>query len=830
MVTDVTVDDILKDLTDNEISNNESRYSFSEINSSRDNTVNISDITQPASGISKRMFTRYRYWENGLTGKNSAIDGTVGSAGEGTGTHGDNTEPENAIMSYVGGQLHVSRTWKSYNDNLGNSSGAALFFTKLTTYSSPIKIIDPSNVNTSDYTDITKAHPFLEIYLQVPTISTRQSKNDISNSNLSGNTTGTDNIGFFNPVMKQSLGDVEGMKYVIRGWGGDDWENLNIEIGGDASNKNILYYLNNPGFILCYGVTNIDNGYRLSYRYPPVISFIRYTGETFSDGIISQGDTLPAVEVSNLKDLFINTTENTIHRLDINGETKEWIGIGGSGGGSFMPVSEELSVSGDIYYNQGNVGIGTDSPTALLHVDGKIKSYGGLSSVYRLPEQNIVWSHNHKITASDAAGGDKFGKSVAISGNYAIVGAQFDDDPSNSGSAYIFERNSSGNWAQSQKLTASDGAVGDNFGKSVAISGNYAIVGALFNGDVPNASGSAYIFERNSDGTWNQNETKKLTASDAASDNWFGLCVAISGNYAIVGAPNNDNNKGSVYIFERNSDGTWNQNETQKLTASDRQPDNEFGWSVAISGNYVIVGAHYNDDNGGNSGCAYIFERGADGNWEQKQKLTASDAAANDKFGESVAISGNYVIVGASYDDTNGSAYIFERNSDGNWEQKQKLTASDPAYSDDFGESVAISGNYAIVGAKENDDDGDNTGSAYIFKRNSDGTWTQNQTQKLTASDAADGDLFGHSVAISENYAIVSAPGSNDDGADSGSAYIFETPSFEQEVFSVGNEKVCIGTSSPQTKLHVNGDIKVTGTMQVFLLETELLIMEEIKI
>ena len=329
-------------------------------------------------------------------------------------------------------------------------------------------------IRDSDYTDITKAHPFLEIYLQVPTISTRQTA-DSKNANQSGNTNGTDNIGFFNPVMRQSLGDVEGMKYVIRGWGGDNWENLNIEIGGDANNKNILYYLNNPGFILCYGVTNIDNGYRLSYRYPPVISFIRYTGETFSDGIISQGDTLPAVEVSNLKDLFINTTENTIHRLDINGETKEWVGIGGSGGGCFIPVGEELSVSGDIYYDQGNVGIGnnnpqyklditgalkarslnvtnftvnedgkvgvgTTDPQHILHVnggsvfDGKVTS-DALSVKYK-DFNNLIWTENEtkKLTASDADPYDYFGYSVAISENYAIVSA-YGDDPNSSGSA-----------------------------------------------------------------------------------------------------------------------------------------------------------------------------------------------------------------------------------------------------------------------------------------------------------------------------------------------------------------------------------------------------------
>ena len=592
MVTNVTVGRILNN------ANNEAGHDFSKINAtSRDNTVDISDVTQPASGVSKRMFTRYRYWENGLTGKYSAIDGTAGSASEGT--YNDETEPENAIMSYVEGQLNSARTWKSYNDNLGNTSSEAEFFTKLTTYSSPIKIIDPSNVNTSDYTDITKAHPFLEIYLQVPTISTRQTV-DSKNANQSGNTNGTDNIGFFNPVMRQSLGDVEGMKYVIRGWGGDKWETLTIEAGGNANNKNILYYLNNPGFTLCYGVTNIQDGYRLSFKYPPVISFIRYTGETFSDGIISQGDTLPAVEVSNLKDLFINTTENTIHRLDINGETKEWVMLAGSGGGSFMPVGEELSVSGDIYYNQGNVGIGNNNPQYKLDITGALKANGlnvtnfivnedgkmgvgttdpqhilhvngdsvfdgevtsdGLSVKYKYFNKSI-WNENEtqKLLASDGQSNSNivvnnenhfFGESVAISGNYAIVGARGDDK----GSAYIFERDSNDNWTFKERFIATDDGADNNFGYSVAISGNYAIVGAPYD-DIPNdinlqSTGGAYIFERNSDGTWNQKP--KLLADVPSTNDKFGHSVATSGNYAIIGAVGGNNSTGSAYIFERN--------------------------------------------------------------------------------------------------------------------------------------------------------------------------------------------------------------------------------------------------------------------------------------
>jgi esterase/lipase superfamily enzyme len=400
-----------------------------------------------------------------------------------------------------------------------------------------------------------------------------------------------------------------------------------------------------------------------------------------------------------------------------------------------------------------------------------------------------------KLLASDGTTNDYFGMTVAISGNYAIVGANGDDDnESNSGSAYIFEL-SNGTWTEKQKLLASDADNNDRFGHSVAISGNYAIVGAYYNDDNGSNSGSTYIFEL-SNGTWSQKQ--KLLASDGAHSDSFGASVAISGNYAIVGAYGNDDNgdsSGSAYIFEL-SNGTWT--EKQKLLASDADNNDRFGHSVAISGNYAIVGAYYNDDNGSDSGSAYIFEL-SNGNWSEKQKLLASDGASGDYFGSDVAISGNYAIVGANGDDDNGSgsgsAYIFEL-SNGTWSQKQKLLASDGAYPDSFGGSVAISGIYAVVGAYYDDDNGQFSGSAYIFEL-SNGTWSQKQ--KLLASDGAGFDYFGHSVAISGNYAIVGAYADADNTSYSGSAYIFEFSGNGGSSGSVAAEEQALIDLSVQT-------------------------------
>ncbi len=265
-----------------------------------------------------------------------------------------------------------------------------------------------------------------------------------------------------------------------------------------------------------------------------------------------------------------------------------------------------------------------------------------------------------KITASDGAADDRFGDSVAVSGDYVVVGAYGDNDAgSNSGSAYIFKRNGTA-WTEQAKINASDGAAGDCFGCSVAISGDYAIVGARSDDDRGSSSGSAYLFKRN--GTvWAQEA--KITASDGAADDWFGWRVAVSGDYVVVGAYGTDDaglSSGSAYIFKR--DGTaWT--EQAKITAIDGATGDLFGHSVAISGDYVVVGAFGDNDAGSRSGSAYIFKR--DGTaWTEQDKITAIDGATGDWFGWRVAVSGDYVVVGAyGTDDAgmdSGSAYIYD--------------------------------------------------------------------------------------------------------------------------------------------------------------------------
>ena len=374
-----------------------------------------------------------------------------------------------------------------------------------------------------------------------------------------------------------------------------------------------------------------------------------------------------------------------------------------------------------------------------------------------------------KVTISDVNADDSFGTAVSICADYAIAGATGDDN--GYGSACIFKRDGT-TWTQQAKLTASDGEAQDWLGNSVSIGTKYAIVGAY--GD-DNRSGSAYIFEMPDGGWVDANETVKLTPSDGASEEQFGISVSISSNYAIVGAwlhndSINGTNSGSAYIFTPNDldPNIWD--EQAKLTASDGTKQDRFGYSVSICGAYAIVGA-IGDEN--YAGSAYIFKR--DGTiWTQQDKLTASDGEEADKFGCSVSITGNYAIVGAYLDDEgatdSGSAYIFTPNDlDPNiWEQQAKLTASDGAEDDYFGRCVSITTDRrAIVGAYGDDN---SSGSAYLFKRNGT-TWIQQV--KLTPSDADDGDCFGFSASISAKYAIVGAYGDDDNGENSGSAYIY---------------------------------------------------------
>lgn len=410
--------------------------------------------------------------------------------------------------------------------------------------------------------------------------------------------------------------------------------------------------------------------------------------------------------------------------------------------------------------------------------------------------QSGGWSQDQKLSASDGAAGDWFGYSVSLSsdGTGALIG----DFVSNGGSAYIYRRDAvSGVWSEDEKLLALDGVVGDAFGVSVSLSsdGSVALVGAGLDDDNGTDSGSAYVYTRDPvTGAWT--EEAKLLASDGAADDLFGYSVSLSsdGESALIGAQRDDDNgldSGSAYVFARDPvTAIWT--EEAKLLAPDGAAEDLFAHSVSLSsdGTAALAGAYRDDDNGLESGSAYVFARDpGTGLWTAEAKLLAPDGVANDTFGYSVSLSsnGSAALVGAPGDDGNGSgtgtvfayagaAYVYARNpATGAWAGEVKLVASDRAIDDQFGHSVSLSadGTAALAGAPYDDDNGLTSGSAYVFTRNSKGGWTE--ATKLIAGDGAASDQLGYSLSISSDGALAlsGAYGDDDNGAESGSAYLF---------------------------------------------------------
>lgn len=418
---------------------------------------------------------------------------------------------------------------------------------------------------------------------------------------------------------------------------------------------------------------------------------------------------------------------------------------------------------------------GVELETRMAYTPGQVViQVDDRHSAYPITIDPLIYP-TQKVTALDGAVGDKFGYSIALSGNTALVGAYDISANSDQGSAYVFVRDGT-TWTQQAKLNASDGAAGYGFGMSVALSGDTALVGSwTHNVGANREQGSVYVFVRNGT-TWSQQA--QLTASDGAALDRFGVSVALSGDTALVGSYLDDMganlDQGSAYVFTRIGT-TWGQQ--AKLTSSSGAAGDRFGSSVALSGDTALVGAYLDDlDAKSNQGSAYVFLRSGS-TWSQQTQLTASDGAAGDEFGWSVALSGDTALVGATFDKVGanskqGSAYVFVR-SGASWSQQAQLTASDGAANDYFGVSAALSGDTALVGAVY-DDVGVNSdqGSAYIFVRNGI-TWSQ-QSQ-LTASDGAAFDDFGVSVAISGDTALVGAD--RDDvgsAANQGSAYFYQ--------------------------------------------------------
>jgi len=384
-----------------------------------------------------------------------------------------------------------------------------------------------------------------------------------------------------------------------------------------------------------------------------------------------------------------------------------------------------------------------------------------------------------KLLATDMEATDFFGSSVAIDGDWAIVGApQEDDVAEQSGAAYMYHLQN-GAWVQTQRLKASDALFGAIFGEVVAMDGSTVVVSAP--GDDPqgiDSAGSAYVFEL-SGGTWTQRA--KIWASDPAFSVFYGNSVAVSGGRIVIGASDASPVSlfsGAAYVYE-GAGSSWSQ--VARLVPSDAGQGDEFGKSVAIDGSRLVVGAPFVDlPPRYDVGAAYVFDSPAPGIWNESQKVIASTGLPSDYFGFSTAISGGTILIGSVAQDEGapnaGMAHVFELQSS-SWVQRQNLLAGDPEAQASFASAVDLQGDFAVISAANATDAGYASGAAYVFRRTG-STWIQ--MSKVLANDGAVGDLFSIlAVGLFNTTVLVGARFDDeacpqDPTCNSGSAYVFE--------------------------------------------------------
>ncbi|HEX6833546.1 MAG TPA: FG-GAP repeat protein [Rudaea sp.] len=393
------------------------------------------------------------------------------------------------------------------------------------------------------------------------------------------------------------------------------------------------------------------------------------------------------------------------------------------------------------------------------------------------------WAQMQEIIESDPGPDPEFGSSVAVHGTTAMIGAKQAKIDGNDaqGAVYVFHQDPDGTWIQTQKIVSNDGQPYDTFGNAVVFSDDTAFIGAygsMINGNF--SQGAVYVFKL-VNGTWTQ--TQKITAPDGQMFDNFGYSIALSGTTAIIGADGasvgDNGTQGAAYVYD-GSGGTWTN--THKLTASDGGPGDIFAYSIAFDGTHALFGAYmYNQG----QGAVYAFEKSG-GSWTQTQKLVASDAATNTYFGYATALSGSTLLIGSwganpGGNDTQGSAYIFTL-SNGMWTQTQELVASDGAPFGNFGHSVALQGTTALIGS---DGWNDTRGAVYVFDGSS-GAFVQ--TQQFAASDAAPAFQFGFPVALDGDTAVVGSwlwmtP---DRSAMPGAAYFFGFNTTPPPTYTIG--------------------------------------------
>lgn len=405
----------------------------------------------------------------------------------------------------------------------------------------------------------------------------------------------------------------------------------------------------------------------------------------------------------------------------------------------------------------------------------------------------LIIGQGQRLSATDPADFKAFGRTVAVDGDTAVVGAQGDEQLGDgAGAVYVFVR-SGGGWQPhplTPKLLSSSGTDQAGFGQSVALSGSALIVG----GELRSTSaGTAYVFRRASSAAtdaWTQEQ--QLTVTGAAASDLLAVSVALSGETAIVGAPGDTGDSGAAYVFLRSAGSSplWALQDTSaapscsgrpcrcttgtcKLVPSPRQTNSQFGRSLAIDGSSLLVGAPAQ----GGTGLAFAFQQ-TNGVWDAGTPLTVPAAigapASDDAFGRGVAVSGSWALVGAPQANVNfvsdaGAVFFFERTA-GAWVCRQRVNTPAPVDTGEFGQSVALSGFRAAVGAPAENSE---RGFIHVFSREPT-TWRRSQPP--VSSGGVVNVEFAGSVSISADALITGAtlePCVGSSCAEQGAAYIF---------------------------------------------------------
>ncbi len=384
-----------------------------------------------------------------------------------------------------------------------------------------------------------------------------------------------------------------------------------------------------------------------------------------------------------------------------------------------------------------------------------------------------------QVYALDGTAGDHLGSAVGISGDTIVVGASGADGvAAGSGAAYVFQKQTGNQepWGLRRKLMANDGAGGDLFGYSASISGDIIIIGAPFDSDHGQSSGAAYGFARDSGGIGAWGPIQKFVPADGAAGDYFGWAVGIWGNRVVIGAPYHDAfgaNEGTAYVYENG--GLVTKFDGFLAAAGDR-----FGFSVAIDADFIVVGAPYNDFNGGMSdaGVVIAFKRDPAGLWSEYGTLLPSSPGWDEKFGWSVATYAGQAVVGAPFRDEgvavdSGAAYLFSPIPVFAGIETRKFLPHDVANYKQFGTSVAFTGTRALVGADGASFLPDYAGVVYVFDKDYGGADNWGQAMKRIPANGSDDDLFGFAVASGGDTIVVGAPWHDGLHTDSGAAYFY---------------------------------------------------------